>query len=200
VSAVPRNLRRLCVFCGSSSGSRHEYLAAAQALGRTMAEDRIELVYGGGNIGLMGAVADAVIGAGGHVIGVIPEALLAKEVGHRGLQDLRIVQTMHERKSLMAELSDGFIALPGGFGTFEEFFEIVTWAQLGIHAKPCGLLNVAGFFDPLLSLVDHAIGERFIRAEQRALIHTHTQIAPLLDAMRHHHGPTVDKWIDKDTL
>ncbi len=195
-----QSFRRLCVFCGSSKGLRPDYLAAAQALGRTMAERHIELVYGGGNIGLMGAVADAVIGAGGHVIGVIPGALLAREVGHRGLQDLRIVQTMHERKSLMAELSDGFIALPGGLGTFEEFFEIVTWAQLGIHTKPCGILNVAGFFDPLLALVDHAIGEGFIRAEQRALIHTHTQIAPLLDAMRRHHAPPADKWIDKDTL
>lgn len=200
MSAAPTSFRRLCVFCGSSKGSRPDYLAAAHTLGHTMAERHIELIYGGGNIGLMGAVADAVIGAGGHVIGVIPEALMAKEVGHRGLPDLRIVQTMHERKALMAEMSDGFIALPGGFGTFDEFFEILTWAQLGIHTKPVGILNVAGFFDPLLGLVDHAIAERFIRAEQRALIHAHAEIDPLLHAMAHHRPPTVHKWIDKETL
>ncbi len=200
MNAISHPLRRLCVFCGSSKGQRADYLHAAQTLGRTLAEQRIELVYGGGNVGLMGAVADAVITHGGHVIGVIPESLMAKEVGHRGLPDLRIVKTMHERKALMAEMSDGFIALPGGYGTFDELFEIITWAQLGIHTKPVGILNVAGFFDPLLALVDHAIQERFVRAEQRALIHTQAEIPALLNAMREHRPPTVHKWIDKETL
>jgi hypothetical protein len=200
VSSKPESLYRLCVFCGSSSGSSPAYRHAAQWLGRTLAEQRIELVYGGGNIGLMGVLADAVIAHGGHVIGVIPGALLAKEVGHRGLQDLRIVETMHERKALMADLADGFLALPGGYGTFDELFEILTWAQLGIHAKPVGLLNVAGFFDPLLALVDHAIAEGFVGREHRALFHAHAEISPLLDALRQHRPPAVHKWIDKATL
>jgi uncharacterized protein (TIGR00730 family) len=200
VNASQQVFRRLCVFCGSSAGRHPDYRRAARDLGHTLAAQGVQLVYGGGNIGLMGAVADAVIAGGGHVIGVIPGALLAKEVGHRGLPDLRVVKTMHERKALMAELSDGFLALPGGYGTFEELFEIITWAQLGIHAKPVGLLNIAGFFDPLLALVDHAIGERFIRAEQRALFHAHAEIDPLLDAMRRHRPPEAHKWIDKETL
>ena len=139
------NFRRICVFCGSNSGTNPAYRDAAVAMGRLLASRGIELVYGGGNIGLMGVLADTVLEAHGRVIGVIPESLMAKEVGHGGLTELRIVQSMHERKALMADLSDGFIAMPGGFGTFEEFCEVVTWSQLGIHAKPCGLLNVRGY-------------------------------------------------------
>src|ERR1043165_174167 len=146
-----RPFRRVCVFCGSSPGARPEYRQAAEAMGRLLASRRIGLVYGGGNVGLMGLLADAALSAGGEVIGVIPRHLDAREVAHRGLPDLRVVASMHERKALMADLSDAFIALPGGLGTLEEMFEILTWAQLGLHRKPCGLLNVLGYFDRLLS-------------------------------------------------
>ncbi len=193
-------LRRLCVFCGSSRGDNPAYLAAAQDVGRTLAQRGVGLVYGGGNIGLMGALADAALAAGGHVIGVIPESLLAKEVGHRGLPDLRVVKTMHERKALMAELSDGFIALPGGFGTFEEFFEVLTWSQLGLHAKPCGVLNVAGFFTPLLQLIDHAVAEGFIRPAHRELVLVDDSLERLLERMKQFEPPTVHKWIDRDEV
>ena len=145
----------------------------------------------------MGALADAALAAGGHVIGVIPEALLAKEVGHRGLPDLRVVRTMHERKALMAELSDGFIALPGGFGTFEEFFEVLTWSQLSFHAKPCALLNVAGFFDPLLTFLDHATAEGFVRPAHRELVLADDSLASLLARMQQFRPPTMHKWIDR---
>jgi len=165
-----------------------------------LARRSIALVYGGGNVGLMGVVADAVLAGGGHVIGVIPEALMAKEVGHRGLPDLRIVKTMHERKALMAELSDGFVALPGGIGTFEEFFEIVTWAQLGMHSKPCGLLNVNGFYDPLMALVDHAIEERFVKRKQRDLIMVEPEFDALLERMASEHIPHEPKWITKEAI
>lgn len=148
----------------------------------------------------MGALADATLAAGGHVIGVIPEALLAKEVGHRGLPDLRVVKTMHERKALMAELSDGFIALPGGFGTFEEFFEVLTWSQLGLHAKPCGLLNISGFFDPLLDLLNHSVSEGFVRAAHRELVLVDTDLPRLLERMADFQPPPIHKWIDRDTV
>lgn len=196
--SVPCRLRQVCVFCGSSRGTNPAHLAAAQNLGRELAQRGLALVYGGGNIGLMGALADAALSAGGHVIGVIPEALLAKEVGHRGLPDLRIVKTMHERKALMAELSDGFIALPGGFGTFEEFFEVLTWSQLGLHAKPCGVLNVASFFTPLLQLIDHAVTEGFIRPAHRELMLVDDSLERLLERMKRFEPPTVHKWIDRD--
>jgi uncharacterized protein (TIGR00730 family) len=195
-----RALQRLCVFCGSSKGTNPAYLADAQEVGRTLAQSGLGLVYGGGNIGLMGALADAALAAGGHVIGVIPEALLAKEVGHRGLPDLRVVKTMHERKALMAELSDGFIALPGGFGTFEEFFEVLTWSQLGLHPKPCGLLNVAGFFDPLLELLNHSVTEGFVRPAHRALVIVDADIRRLLAGMTAFQPPPVHKWIDRDEV
>lgn len=192
--------RRLCVFCGSSKGARDTYVQSAQALGRELGRRNIELVYGGGNVGLMGVVADAVLAADGHVIGVIPEALMARELGHRGIQDLRVVKTMHERKAMMADLADGFIALPGGIGTYEEFFEVLTWAQLGLHAKPCALLNVDGFYDPVLHLLDHAVEERFVRAAHRELVVVEGDPAALLDRMATHHAPHLHKWIDKDTL
>jgi hypothetical protein len=200
VTAVLRTFKRICVFCGSSHGANPAYTEAAKDLGRELARRGIELVYGGGNVGLMGVVADAVLASDGEVIGVIPEALMAKELGHRGIQDLRVVKTMHERKAMMAELSDGFIAMPGGIGTFEEFFEIVTWAQLGFHSKPCALLNVNGFYDPLLRLVDHAIEERFIKATQRRIMIVESETKALLHHMEHHHVPVEPKWINKETI
>jgi uncharacterized protein (TIGR00730 family) len=200
VTAALRTFKRLCVFCGSSHGANPAYVQAAKNVGNELARRGIALVYGGGNVGLMGVVADAVLAAAGDVIGVIPEALMAKEVGHRGLPDLRVVKTMHERKALMAELSDGFIALPGGIGTFEEFFEIVTWAQLGLHAKPCALLNVNGFYDPLLHLLDHAIAERFVKPKQRDLVLVESDFSALLERMARHHVPPEPKWIGKETI
>jgi hypothetical protein len=177
------HFHRICVFCGSNSGTNPVYREAAAALGRLLADRKIELVYGGGNIGLMGVLADAALAAGGRVIGVIPDSLIAKEVGHAGLTELRIVRSMHERKALMADLSDGFIAMPGGFGTVEEFCEIVTWSQLGIHAKPCGVLNVDCYYDPLLRLFDHAVHEGFLRAENRRLVLEDRDVAGLLEQM-----------------
>jgi len=193
-------LKRLCVFCGSSKGRNPEYARTAEQVGREIARLGIGLVYGGGNIGLMGVLADAALAAGGEVIGVIPDSLMAREIGHRGLRDLRIVKTMHERKALMAELSDGFVALPGGFGTFEEFFEILTWSQLGLHPKPCGVLNVAGFFDPLLQLIDHAVAEHFVRAAHRELVLVETSFERLLRRMDGFQPPTIEKWIDRDAV
>ena len=173
--------RRLCVFCGSARGTNPAYSVAAQAMGGMLATRRIGLVYGGGGIGLMTDVADAVLLGGGDVTGVIPERLEKREVGHKQLTKLHVVRSMHERKALMCDLSDGFCALPGGFGTFDEFFEIITWAQLQIHAKPVGLLNINGYFDPLLAMVDHAIKEGFVRPEYRALIQEADEPAELLD-------------------
>lgn len=164
------SLRRLCVFCGSKVGTDERYRIAATELGRLLVHERIGLVYGGGSIGLMGVIADAVLADGGEVIGVIPDSLATKELLHPGVSDMRVVATMHARKALMAELSDAFVALPGGFGTFEEFFEVVTWSQLGIHRKLTGLLNVGGYYDPLVRLVDHAVQEGFIKPKHRNLL------------------------------
>ncbi len=200
MTAIPRTFKRLCVFCGSSHGANPAYAEAAKHLGGELARRGVALVYGGGNVGLMGVVADGVLDAGGQVIGVIPEVLMAKELGHKGVQDLRVVKTMHERKAMMAELSDGFIAMPGGIGTFEEFFEIVTWAQLGFHSKPCALLNVNGFYDPLLHLIDHAITENFVKPKQRDLVLVEPDFSKLLDRMANHHVPHEPKWIDRKTI
>ena len=200
MTTTPRTFKRLCVFCGSSHGANPVYAEAAKNLGAEFARRGITLVYGGGNVGLMGVIADAVLAAGGEVIGVIPEALMAKELGHSGIQDLRVVKTMHERKAMMAELSDGFIAMPGGIGTFEEFFEIVTWAQLGFHAKPCALLNVNGFYDPLLRLIDHAIAEHFVKPKQRDLVLVESDGSKLLECMANQHVPHEPKWIDRKTI
>ena len=200
MTATPRTFKRLCVFCGSSHGANPAYADAAKNLGGELARRGIGLVYGGGNVGFMGVLADGVLADGGEVIGVIPKALMAKELGHRGIQDLRVVKTMHERKAMMAELSDGFIALPGGIGTFEEFFEIVTWAQLGFHSKPCALLNVNGFYDPLLHLLDHAIAERFVKPKQRDIVLVEPDFSKLLDRMANHHVPYEPKWIGKETI
>ena len=189
------NFRRICVFCGSNSGTNPSYRDAAVAMGRLLAERGIELVYGGGNVGLMGGLADAVLEGKGRIIGVIPESLMAKEVGHAVLTDLRIVKSMHERKAPMADLSDGFIAMPGGFGTFEEFCEVVTWSQLGIHAKPCGPLNVNGYYDALLALFDRAVREGFLREENRQMVLEDRDPARLLEKMAQFRAPAVDKWI-----
>jgi len=192
-------VRSVCVFSGSSPGSRPEYLAAARALGEELANRGAELVYGGASVGLMTAVAETVLAAGGKVTGIIPRHLADKEVAHQGLSELRVTSTMHERKALMAELSDGFVALPGGFGTLEEFTEILTWSQLGLHAKPCGLLDVADFYRSLLAFVDHAVAERFVRPEHRSLVLVDTEPGQLLDAMEAWSPlPPGDKWIDRD--
>ncbi len=191
-------MKRLCVFCGSNKGNRPEYADAAKGLGTLLAKQNIELVYGGGCVGLMGIVADAALAAGGHVIGVIPQALVIKEVVHEGLPDLRVVKSMHERKALMADLSDGFIALPGGFGTYEEFCEVLTWGQLGLHKKPFGLLNVAGFYDPLLALFDHAVAEEFLRPVHREMVIVSSDGEDLIQRLRAFHPSTTGKWIKKD--
>lgn len=193
-------MKRICVFCGSNAGHKPLYRAEAEKLGRLLAARGIELVYGAGNIGLMGAVADACLEAGGTVIGVIPEALMGKEVAgravdHRALTRIEVVDSMHTRKARMAELSDGFIALPGGFGTFEEFCEILTWGQLGFHVKPMGLLNVGGFYDPLLGLFDHAVKEGFLRQQNRDMALAETDIEKLLDVMTHYRPEAVSKWL-----
>lgn len=172
---------KICVFTGSRHGARTEYADAAKRLGRVLVERGYGLVYGGGNVGLMTVIADRVLELNGHVTGVIPDSLVSKEVAHQGLTELRVVQSMHERKALMAELSDGFIAMPGGIGTMEEFFEVLSWAQLGIHDKPCGLLNVAGYYDPLIQFLDHAVGEDFIKPKHRALLIVESEPVKLLN-------------------
>ncbi|HZF37205.1 MAG TPA: TIGR00730 family Rossman fold protein [Blastocatellia bacterium] len=193
---IERAIKRICVFCGSLSGAREVYGEQARALGRAMAERGIGLVYGGGGIGMMGAVADAVIEAKGEVIGVIPYSLASKERARRDI-DMRVVNTMHERKAMMAELSDAFIAMPGGFGTFEEMMETITWGQLGIHQKPVGLLNVAGYYDPLLAMIDRAIEEGFILPGYRNLFVASPGVDELFDLIRQFQPlEGVMKWIE----
>ena len=189
---------RLCVFCGSNVGTRPVYPDAAEQLGALLVERGIELVYGGGNIGLMGVLADTVLARGGRAIGVIPESLMAKEVGHTGLTELRIVNSMHERKAVMSDLSDGFIALPGGFGTFEEFCVVVTWSQLGLQSKPCGLLNVENYFAPLLELFDHAVREGFLHEENRRLVLDNDDPSRLLEKMAEFRPQPVAQWIGRE--
>ncbi len=193
-------MKRICVFCGSSPGSRPEYRAAAEEMGSELVRRNIGLVYGGGNVGLMGVLADAVLGAGGEAVGVIPERLMKREVGHKGLTKLHVVRSMHERKALMADLSDAFVAMPGGYGTLEEFCEIVTWAQLGLHAKPCGVLNVLGYYSPLLAMFDHAVEERFLKMENRGLVLARESAAELLRALEQWRPARVEKWLDRETL
>ena len=188
-------MKRICVFCGSSAGAREEYAQAARSMGTLLAERGIGLVYGGGRVGLMGVVADAVLAAGGEAVGVIPEALMRREVGHLALTELHVVGSMHERKALMADLSDGFIAMPGGYGTFEEFCEVLTWSQLGIHPKPCGLLNVAGYYAPLLAMFDHAVAEGFVRSTHRGIVLEADDPASLLARMAAFQPPATEKWI-----
>jgi uncharacterized protein (TIGR00730 family) len=191
-------MKRLCVFCGSSPGRDPAYLAVASNLGTLLAKRRIGLVYGGAAIGLMGALAVAAQNAGGEVIGVIPRALVDLEVAHTGLTDLRMVGSMHERKALMAELSDGFIALPGGIGTLEELFEVWTWGQLGSHNKPCALLNAFGFFDQLLGFLDFVVGENFLRPVHRNMLLVGEAPEDLLERMQGYHPPPETRWIDRD--
>ena len=190
-------MKRICVFCGSNAGANPAFSQAAERVGVFLARRNIELVYGGGRVGLMGKIADTVLAAGGTAIGIIPESLAVKEVAHQSLTELRVVDSMHERKAMMAELADGFIALPGGFGTFEEFCEILTWAQLGIHRKPCALLNVAGFYDQLITMFDQATTQNFIAAEHRRLVLIESDIEKLYELMVNFRPPAVEKWLDK---
>ncbi|ABQ69546.1 Rossman fold protein, TIGR00730 family [Rhizorhabdus wittichii DC-6] len=190
-------LRALCVFCGSSPGVDPVHGVAARALGAALAEAGIDLVYGGGRVGLMGMVADSVLAAGGRVTGVIPKALADLEVAHLGLTELHVVGSMHERKAMMADRSDGFIALSGGIGTFEELFEIWTWGQLGDHAKPVALLNVAGFYDKLAGFLDDVVTAGFLRPAHRAMLMVDDDPAALVRRMRDHRAPLVAKWIDR---
>lgn len=188
-------MKRICVYCGSSPGRQPAYREAARALGYELAARGLGLVYGGASIGVMGAVADAVLERGGHATGVIPHSLATKEVSHDGLNELLVVTSMHERKAKMEELSDGFIALPGGWGTIEEIFEMLTWAQLGFHEKPCGLLNVSSYFDHLSSFLDIAIDQRFVKEEHRPMIIMDNEPGVLLDRFRNYQAPRVKKWI-----
>jgi uncharacterized protein (TIGR00730 family) len=191
-------VRRLCVFCGSSPGARPAYGEAAEELGRLLVAEGIGLVYGGGQVGLMGRLADAVLEAGGEAIGVMPEALVAKEIGHPGLDDLRVVGSMHERKALMADLADGFVALPGGLGTVEELFEVYTWSQLGLHQKPCALLDVEGYYEGIASFLDHAVAERFVREDHREMLIVERDQRLLIERLRHFEpAAVVPKWIDR---
>lgn len=187
--------RRLCVFLGSSPGRSDVYRAAAQHLGALLAGRGIGLVYGGGAVGLMGVIADSVCAAGGEVIGVIPEALRAREHDHQGITELHVVKTMHERKAMMAKLADGFIVLPGGIGTFEEMFEVWTWAQLGYHEKPVGLLDVAGFYSPLSTFIDHVVDEGFLQQRHRAMLMIEDDAPALLDRMAAYLAPATEHWI-----
>lgn len=190
-------IKRLCVFCGSSSGTDPAYVEAGLALGRALAEKGIGVVYGAGGIGVMAAVADGALAAGGEVTGVIPRHLWDWEVGHQGLTALHLVDSMHERKAAMAELSDAFIALPGGIGTMEELFEVWTWGQLKLHHKPVGLLNLRGYFDPLLAFLDRMVGEGFLRAEHHAMLAVDAGAEGLLDKMHAYEAPEIDRWFDR---
>jgi len=185
----------LCVFCGSSAGRDPAFAAAAHAFGLLLARERITLVYGGGHVGLMGVLADAALGEGGRVVGVIPRGLWDREVGHRGTTEMHIVETMHERKAMMASLADGFVALPGGLGTLEEIFEVWTWAQLGIHAKPCGFLDVAGYYAPLLAFLDQAVERGLVRPEHRAMAVVEDDGERLLRRLAEYEPPRVAKWV-----
>lgn len=189
------DIQCICVYCGSSEGRDGAYASQARSLGRLLAERSITLVYGGANVGLMRILADASLEAGGSVIGVMPKALVAKEKAHGGLTRLHVVESMHERKALMAELADGFIALPGGAGTMEELFEAWTWGQLGFHGKPCGLLNIAAYYDPLVAFLDHAVSEGFIKAPHRDMLLIADSAEGLLSRFTSYLPPSAGKWI-----
>jgi uncharacterized protein (TIGR00730 family) len=188
-------VRRICVYAGSNPGSDPAYAEAARALASLMAERGIGLVYGGGKVGLMGVLADTVLAAGGEAIGVMPQALIDREIGHPGLTELKVVQSMHERKALMAELADAFVAVPGGIGTLEELIEVYTWSQLGIHDKACGVLNVRGYYDGLAAFLDHAVTARFLRPEHRAVLAVEPAVDTLLDRLESAVAPGVAKWL-----
>ncbi len=189
-------MRSLCVLCGSRSGADPAYERTARALGETLARAGITLVFGGGRVGLMGVVADAALASGGEVTGIMPRALVNREIAHTGLTHLHVVGSMHERKAMMAKLSDGFVALPGSTGTLEEFFEVLTWAQLGQHKKPCGLLNVAGYYDPLLAVFDRMVDKDFLRVEHRKLVLVEEDPSALLERFEGYEPPRTIKWID----
>ncbi len=191
-------MRRVCVFCGSAGGRRPDFHEAARRVGRELAARRIGLVFGGGHVGLMGILADAVLEAGGEAVGVIPQALVERELAHGGLTRTHVVATMHERKALMADLADGFLALPGGFGTLDELFEILTWAQLGLHAKPVGLLNTAGYFDPLLAWLGRAVAEGFLSAEHRGLLVEADAPEEVLSRLLAYRPPDHRQWINAE--
>lgn len=193
-------MRRVCVFCGASNGSKPEFQTTARLLGQTIAEMDLELVYGAGRVGLMGVVADGALASGGKVTGVIPESLVAKELAHNGLSELHIVKTMHERKALMEKLSDGFLALPGGYGTLDEFCEILTWSQLGFHRKPCAILNINGYFDQLISFFDEAVSSGFVSKQHRDMIIISTDPAAVLNKMQNYKHEAQDKWISEADL
>jgi uncharacterized protein (TIGR00730 family) len=190
-------IKSVLVFCGSSPGARPEYAESASALGRLLAQRGLTLVYGGATVGLMGAVAEGALAAGGEVTGVIPRQLVEREIAHTGLTDLREVTTMHERKALMAELSDAVIALPGGTGTLDELFELFTWSQLGLHRMPIGLLDVAAYWQPLLAMLDHMVAERLLRAEHRRTLLVTADAADLLDQLARYRHEAADKWLDR---
>jgi uncharacterized protein (TIGR00730 family) len=192
-------VRRICVFCGSSPGARAGYSEAAAELGRLLVGEGIGVVYGGGAVGLMGVLADAVLDEGGDIVGVIPQALVDREIGHPGVADMRVVGSMHERKALMADLADAFVALPGGLGTLEELFEVYTWAQLGLHRKPCGLLDVEDYFAGIAAFLDHAVEERFLPEQHRSMLIVEREPRALLDRVRGYEPSAVQpKWIDRD--
>jgi len=193
-------MRRVCVYCGSSPGAQPEYVEAARELGRVLAGEGLGVIYGGSNVGLMGQLADGALEAGGEVIGVIPRMFVNKGIDHWGLTEVRVVDSMHERKAIMAELGDAFIALPGGMGTLEEFFEMLAWAQLGMHRKPCGLLNVCGYYDRLIDFLNHTVAERFIRRDHRSMILVADTPTALLQKFQEYRAPVVEKWIDKQDI
>ncbi|MBB6521283.1 TIGR00730 family Rossman fold protein [Pseudoteredinibacter isoporae] len=190
-------MKKICVYCGSNPGKSPEYIEAARTLARELVKHNIGLVYGGASVGIMGEIADTVLESGGEVIGVIPQALVEKEVSHHGLTELKVVNSMHERKSMMAEISDGFIALPGGLGTLEEIFEVLTWSQLGFHQKPCALLNAKQYYSKLAEFLDHAVEQAFIKATHREMLMVEEDPIALLHTMLAYKHPTVDKWIGR---
>jgi uncharacterized protein (TIGR00730 family) len=192
-------MNRVCVFCGSSPGIRPEYADRTEEFAALLVADGIGVVYGGGGVGLMGKLADAVLARGGEITGVIPRALVDREIAHRDVEDMRMVDSMHERKALMADLADAFVALPGGIGTLEELFEVFTWSQLGLHRKPCGLLDVEGYYAGLAGFLDHAVRERFLRQEHRSTLMVEREPAALLERLRAFEPGAVEpKWIDRD--
>ena len=191
-------MKTLCIYCGASAGLNPIYMQAATALGKAMLKRDLRLVYGGASVGLMGQIAETVLAGGGEVIGVMPQALIDKEVSHPGLTKLHVVSSMHERKALMAELSDGFLAMPGGYGTLEELFEALTWAQLGYHDKPCALLNINGYYDGLIAFMRHATDEAFVKPIHRDMLLTSEHIDELLDSLENYTAPQVTKWITSE--
>ena len=193
-------MKRICVYCGSSYGKLPAYTEAAKALGKALTDRGIGLVYGGASVGIMGVVADAVLESGGEVVGVIPQAIADKEIAHTGLTELKVVPNMHERKAMMADYSDGFIALPGGLGTMEELFEVWTWAQLGFHDKPCGLLNVAGYYDHLNAFISHAVDQEYVKAAHQEALLVSTEPNGLIEQMANYKPAPGSKWIGKDDI